>query len=98
LYSIKDSKPIRIVASVVHHTSEIRNEQPEIVKHDFRHLAKIWFSDVSPRKESLTLDLLIGNDFLHEFQEDRVIRGQPRESVAIDKTWMGVVRSFEVVK
>ena len=92
LYSVTDSKPIRIVASVVEHISEIRNEHPEIVKHDFRHLAKIWFSDGSPRQDSLTIDLLIGNDFLNELQEDRVIRGEPEEPVAV-QTKLGWVLS-----
>ena len=92
LYSVADSKPIRIVASVVQHISEIRNEHPEIVKHEFPHLAKIWFSDVSPRQDSLTIDLLIGNDFLHELQEDRVIRGEPGEPVAV-QTKLGWVLS-----
>ena len=92
LYSVQGSKPIRIVASVVQHISEIRNEHPEIVKHNFRYLANIWLSDVSPRQESLTIDLLIGNDFLHELQEDKVIRGEPGKPVAV-QTKLGWVLS-----
>ena len=45
LYSVKDSESIRIVAYLVPHISEIRNEHLEIVKHDSHHLANIWFSD-----------------------------------------------------
>ena len=54
LYSVQGRKPLRIVASVVQHISEIRHEHPEIVRHNFHHLANMWFSDVSPRQESLT--------------------------------------------
>ncbi|XP_065061319.1 uncharacterized protein LOC135688408 [Rhopilema esculentum] len=96
LYPVKGSKPTSVEAFVVEHISEIRNEHPEIVKHKFQHLTKLWFSDVSAKQESLTIDVLIGNDFMYELQGDTVIRGEPGEPVAV-QTKLGWVLSGPLI-
>ena len=52
----------------------------------------LWFSDVCQTKEELVIDLLIGSDYLWEFQKGRTIRGEPEEPVAVE-TELGWVLS-----
>ena len=77
-----------INAYVVDKISEVANEHLELIKHDYEHLKGIWFSDVSRSEETLEIDILLGTDFLHEFQNGQVVRGRPGEPVAL-KTKFG---------
>ena len=61
-------------------------------KNDFPHLRDLWFSDVCQTKEGLEIDLLIGADYLWEFQRGRTVRGKSKEPVAIE-TELGCVLS-----
>ena len=83
---------VKVDAFVVDHISEVSNVHPEIVKHTFAQLTDLWFSDVSTSQESLVIDVLVGIDFFHTFQEDKVRRGDPGEPVAV-KTKLGWVLS-----
>ena len=55
--------------------SNINNEHVEVVKNDFPHLRDLWFPDVCRTKDKLEIDLLIGSDYLWEFQKGRTVRG-----------------------
>ena len=72
-----------INAYVVDKISDVANEHLELIKHDYEHLKGIWFSDVSRSEETLEIDILLGTDFLHEFQNGQVVRGRPGEPVAL---------------
>ena len=88
-----EGKKVGIInAYVVDKISEVANEHLELIKHDYEHLKGIWFSDVSRLEETLEIDILLGTDFLHEFQNGQVIRGKPGEPVAL-KTKFGWVLS-----
>ena len=93
-----DIKPLRggrvqaLEAYVVLEISHISNEHVEVVKNDFPHLRDLWFSDVCQSKEELEIDLLIGTDYLWEFQRGRTVRGESEEPVAIE-TELGWVLS-----
>ena len=52
----------------------MQNEHVEIAKTDYPHLRDIWFSDVSKGEETLSIDALIGSDYLWYFQEGETIR------------------------
>ena len=43
----------------------------------------LWFSDVCQSKDELEIDVLIGADYLWEFQKGTTIRGGPEEPVAV---------------
>lgn len=77
---------------VVPEISRISNEHVEVVKNDFPHLRDLWFSDVCQSKEELEIDLLIGADYLWEFQKGKTVRGEAEEPVAIE-TELGWVLS-----
>jgi hypothetical protein len=47
-------------AIVVSEISQVHNEHLEIARNDYLHLANIWFSDVSQKREELEIDILIG--------------------------------------
>ena len=61
-------------AYVVPDISHISNEHVEVVKNDFLHLRDLWFSDVCQSKDELEIDVLIGADYLWEFQKGRRTR------------------------
>ena len=61
-------------------------------KNDFPHLRDLWFSDVCQTKEGLKIDLVIGADYLWEFQRGRTVRGKSKEPFAIE-TELGCVLS-----
>ena len=94
MFPLKSDRPtsVKVEAYVVEHISEISNEHPEVVKHNYPHLANIWFSDVSCLQDSLVVDVLVGIDSYFLLQEDEVIRGEPADPVAI-KTKLGWVLS-----
>ena len=89
---LKSDRALRLEAYVVPEISNISNEHVEVVKNDFPHLRDLWFSDVCQTKEELVIDLLIGSDYLWEFQKGRTIRGEPEEPVAVE-TELGWVLS-----
>lgn len=72
--------------------SNITNKHVEVVKNDYLHFRDLWFSDVCQTKEELVIDLLIGSDYLWEFQKGRTIRGEAEELVA-GETELGWVLS-----
>lgn len=80
---IHDGKVHTLEAYVVPNISHISNEHVEVVKNDFPHLRDVWFSDVCQTKDELEIDLLIGADYLWEFQKGTTIRGGPEEPVAV---------------
>ena len=61
---------LRLEAFVVPVISSICNEHVEVVKNDFPHFRDLWFSDVCRTKDMLEIDLLIGSDYLWEFQKN----------------------------
>ena len=65
LKSVEGKKAGIIEAYVVENISEIHNQHMEVIKKDFKHLNKLWFSDVCKSKEVLEIDILVGIDFLH---------------------------------
>ena len=68
--------------------SSIANQRVERIKKNYVHLRNVYFSDVSRFEESLDIDILIGSDFLWNFQEGSIIRGGQNEPVAV-KTTLG---------
>ena len=86
------NRSLRFEAYVVPVISNISNEHVEVIKNDFPHLRDLWFSDVCRTKDELEIDLLIGSDYLWEFQKGRTVRGEPEESVAVE-TELGWVLS-----
>ena len=92
LESTEGKKAGVIEAYVVENISEVQNEHVEVIKQDFKHLKKIWFSDVCRSQEVLAVDILVGIDFLHSLQDGKTIRGEPGQPVAI-KTKLGWVIS-----
>ena len=89
---LKSDRALRLEADVVPEISNICNKCIEVAKNDFPHLRDLWFSDVCQTKEELVIDLLIGSDYLWEFQKGRTIRGEPEEPVAVE-TELGWVLS-----
>ena len=81
-----------IEAFVVPEISTVPNEHLEIVRESFPHLANIWLSDVCRHKEQLEIDVLIGADYLWNFQTGNVVRGGIGEPVAVE-TQLGWVIS-----
>ena len=51
----------------------ISNKHVEVIKNDFPHLRDLWFSDVCQSKDELKIDLLVGVDYLWEFQKGRTV-------------------------
>ena len=94
---LQADRSLRLEAYVVPEISHISNEHVEVVKNDYPHLRDLWFSDVCQTKEELEIDLLIGSDYLWEFQKGRTIRGEPEEPVAVE-TELGWVLSGPLKK
>ena len=89
---LQANRSLRLEAYVVPVISNISNEHVEVVKNDFPHLPDLWFSDVCRTKDELEIELLIGSDYLWEFQKGRTVRGEPEEPVAVE-TELGWVLS-----
>ena len=98
-----DIKPLNggrvqvLEAYVVPVISHISNEHVEVIKNDFPHLRDLWFSDVCQSKDELEIDLLVGADYLWEFQKGRTVRGEAEEPVAVE-TELGWVLSGPLKK
>ena len=85
LRAARGGKRVKVEAYVVEKISEISNCHVEIVKSKYKHLADIEFSDVSD-EISLQVDVLVGANFLWEFQGKQTIRGEKNEPVAVETT------------
>jgi len=72
---LKSDQVLRLEAYVVPEIPNISNKRIEVAKNDFPHLRDLWFSDVCQTKEELVIDLMLGLDYLWEFQKGRTIRG-----------------------
>ena len=79
---------LRIEAFVVPEISHVKNEHVEVLKHHYSHLKNIWFSDVHRQAEELEIDILIGADYLWQFQTGVTIRGKADDPVAV-QTFLG---------
>ena len=89
---LQADRALRLEAYVVPEISNITNEHVEVVKNDYPHLRDLWFSDVCQTKKELVIDLLIGSDYLWEFQKGRTMQGEREEPVAVE-TELGWVLS-----
>ena len=58
----------------------------EIVKMDYPYLKELYFSDVAKTQEELECHILVGSNFIWEFQKGQTIRGGPSEPVAVQTT------------
>ena len=88
LSPLRGGKSTIISCFVVDDITCIVNVHPEQVKKQYKHLSSLWFADVSRQEERLTVQVLIGSDFIWQFQEGESIRGGPNEPVAV-KTTLG---------
>ena len=89
---VKGEKEIKLEAYVVPEISKIPNAHVEIARDNYPHLKGLWFSDVNTRQEELEIDVLVGADYLWDFQSNRAIRGKCNEPVAVE-TELGWVLS-----
>ena len=92
LCSISGGNCIVMEAYVVPHISSVRNAHLELAKKDYPHLQGLYLSDVSKFQEELEIEVLIGADYLWQFQQGCIIRGKSDEPVAI-QTSLGWVLS-----
>lgn len=84
--STEGKNGVIIEAYVVDEISQINNQHLEIAKHNYAYLHDLWFSDACKFPDTLDIDILVGIDFLHSFQKDKVIRVKPHENGAIQTT------------
>ncbi len=91
LMNVDGGERVKIEAYVVNKISDVSNFHVELVKKDFPHLRHIYFSDVS-KEDILQVDVLIGSNFLWEFQGMETIRGEKTHPVAVN-TKLGWVLS-----
>ena len=91
LSSLRGGKRVEVQCYVVDEITDIANEHIEVVKKSYSHLKNVWFSDVSRHQETLSIDILIGSDYLWNFQEGETIRGGPNEPVAVKTSLRWVV-------
>ena len=81
---IGGQKVIQMEAYVVPEISSIQNGHLELVKGECPHLKGLWFSDVCKGLDELEIDVLMGADYLWNFQKDCMIRGKPDKPVAVE--------------
>ena len=79
---------VKVEAFVVDEISTIHNIHVERIKKDYAHLCNVYFSDVCRSEDILEIDVLIGSNYLWNFQLGEVIRGGQQEPVAV-KTLLG---------
>ena len=84
LESIDGQKPLTIEALVVPEICSIQNAHVELARKEYPHLKGIWFSDVCKEQEELEIDVLIGSDYLWNFQTGSTRRGRAGEPVAVE--------------
>lgn len=73
-------KVIQIEAYVVPEISTIQNGHVELAKGECPHVKDLWFSDVCKGLDELEIDVLVGADYLWNFQKERTIRGDPDQA------------------
>ena len=76
-------KSIHVECFVEPEISNIMNEHVEIVKHDYHHPKRLYFSDTAKNREVLKVDILVGANFILQFQMGERISGVPNDPVAI---------------
>ena len=91
LKATNGGKRVKIEAFVVDKISDVANCYVELVKVQYDHLRNINFADISD-EDLLQVDVLIGANYLWEFQGQQTIRGKRNEPVAV-KTELGWVLS-----
>ena len=72
---VEGQKVIQIQAYVVPEISTIQKGHVELAKGEYPHLKDLWFSDVCKGLDELEMDVLVGTDYLWNFQKERTIRG-----------------------
>lgn len=64
--------------------SSIQNGHVQLAGNEYPHLKDLWFSDVFKAQEELEIDILVGTDYLWDFQREcTTIREKPDEPVAL---------------
>ena len=92
LCSLTGGSVTKIEAYVVPVISDIKIVHVDSVKCNYSHLQVLWFSDADQGKSDLEIIVLIGADYLWQYQGVCVIRGRPDEPVAV-QTSLGWVLS-----
>ena len=92
LCSLTGGSVTKIEAYVVPVISNIKNVHVDSVKCNYSYLQGLWFSDADQGKSDLEITVLIGADYLWQYQGGCVIRGRPDEPVAV-QTSLGWVLS-----
>ena len=67
-HPLKGGQGVGVECFIVENISSITNEHVEVIKHPYEHLNKVCFSDVCKNLEMLQVDVLIGSNFLWDFQ------------------------------
>ena len=89
---VNGNKVISLEAFVVPEICRIQNGHVELARREYPHLKGVWFSDVSKYQGELEIDVLIGADYLWNFQTGVTKRGKSGEPFAIE-TELGWVLS-----
>ncbi|XP_028410434.1 uncharacterized protein LOC114533050 [Dendronephthya gigantea] len=92
LQPVNGDKIISIEAYVVPEICTVQNSHVELARKNYSHLEGVWFSDVVNFQEELEVDVLIGADYLWNFQTGETKKGKTGEPVAI-QTELGWVLS-----
>ena len=92
LEPVNGNKVISLKVFVVPEICRIQNGHVELARSEYPHLKGIRFSDVSKCQGELEIDVLIGEDYLWNFQTGVTKRGESGEPVAIE-TELGWVLS-----
>ena len=88
LTSLSGGKSVRIQCYTIDDIANIECVNMSEVKQTYQHLKTVYFSDFCGSQRELQVDVLIGANFLWQFQEGESIRGGPEEPVAV-KTTLG---------
>ena len=89
---LKGDKSVKMKVTKVPIISKgTRNKYIQKVQSEYKHLKGLWFTDISER-EHLEIDILIGADYLWEFQICNIVRGELGDPVAVE-TNLGYVLS-----
>ena len=81
---IGGQKVIEMEVYVVPEIFNIQNGHLELVKGEYPHLKGLWFSDVCKGLDELEIDVLMGADYLWNFQKDCTIRGKRDEPAEVE--------------
>ena len=92
LRAINGGDSTMVQAFVVNDISTIPNEHVEVIKNNYSYLLDISFSDISRQQDFLEVDVLIGSNYIWEFQNGEIIRGGRHEPIAVN-TKLGWVLS-----